>query len=211
MLKRIFATITIIGCLTFFPAPSYSYSDRVPGGGEMMEFVTPDDRKVERLVEEITAECDDKWEGYYTIHYWVRENIDYESDDGEDWKYPKETIRDEEGDCEDMACLRCSMLIAYDQMIEETDDRWYVLLVAISREEKLGFHGSVIGNVEGYAQIYDYDFDNYGDIVEVDELEEVWEDYEDFGGAEVIPQYVFNGESYEELSGLESLKEFLSG
>jgi hypothetical protein len=119
------------------------------------------------------------------------------------------------GDCEDMALLRCSMLICYDRLIDETDDEWYVLVICLTGEEGvIGYHASVIGNTEGYAQIYDYRFDNYGKIVKVNELDAVWEDYEEFWNengevTEVIPIYVFNDKSCEELSDLDDLKEFL--
>ncbi len=151
----------------------------------------------------------------------MREKIDYRYDEdrfdeGEYWKFPDETLIDEEGDCEDMAILRFSMLICYDRLIDETDDKWYILLILLKNGEKIvGCHGSVIGNVEGYVQIYDYQFDNYGEIVEVDELDDVWDDYEGFWseskgeGTKVIPICVFNDESCEELLNIDDFKEFL--
>lgn len=220
MRRRIFIVVCLI--LLSLPILGYSYQ-RAPtemGCEEMMEFVAPNDRCVKKQVEKITAECDDKWEGYSSIHYWVRENIDYRYDEDrfderEYWKFPDETLIDEEGDCEDQAILRSSMLICYDRLIDETDDEWYVLGIHIISGEKITGHGSVIGNVDGYVQIYDYQFDNYGEIVEVDELDDVWDDYEEFWseskgeGTKIIPIFVFNDESCEKLLNIDDLKEFL--
>jgi len=210
----------IIATLGFLMFPfagysAYSSNDRVPGGEEMMDFITPDNWGVQHKVMEITSECDDKWEGYDSIHYWIRENISYTGDPtrlhgGENWKYPNETIRQKRGDCEDISCLRCSMLICYQRLIGEMDDEWYALWVALSREDNPGFHVSVVGNVEGYVQIYDYVFDNFGEYCEIDDLEDVWDEYGKFWGVEVIPMFVFNDKCYRELSGISSLRQFLS-
>ena len=225
MPKKIF--IAVLGCLILLllPVPGYSlpYS-RAPmslGSDNMKEFVTPDDLFVEIQVKKITADCDDKWWGYSSIHYWVGENVRYSYDlNKEYWQLPCGTLAKKMGDCEDMALLRCSMLTCYDWLIDETDDKWYVLVICFKGEEGvIGYHASVIGNTEGYAQIYDYHFDNYGKIVKVDEIDAVWEDYKEFWNkslvghigevTEVTPIYVFNDKSCEELYDLDDLEEFL--
>ena len=46
------------------------------------------------------------------VSFFVSENIEYAGDIYDEWKLPWETVRDGRGDCEDMAILAYSMLLA---------------------------------------------------------------------------------------------------
>lgn len=98
-------------------------------------FITPDDPIISTKVQEITEgyseETDEFWRDYRRLFQWVVKTIEYSFDSpspllpesiggtlewvNDFWRLPVETIRDETGDCEDMAVLLTSMLLNYNQ------------------------------------------------------------------------------------------------
>lgn len=48
----------------------------------------------------------------HDIHIWVRRNVSYWADVGDEWQLPGETLTKRKGDCEDMAILERALLIA---------------------------------------------------------------------------------------------------
>ena len=104
-------------------------------GQDSQGFITPDDPIISAKVQEITEgyseETDEFWRDYKRLFQWVVKNIEYSLDSptpllpesiggtlewvNDFWRLPVETIRDETGDCEDIAVLLTSMLLNYNQ------------------------------------------------------------------------------------------------
>ena len=104
-------------------------------GQDAQCFITPDDPEISAKVQEITGgysgDADELWKDYQSLFQWMVRNIHYSFDSplpllpesidgtlewGKDfWRLPVETLRDEAGDCEDMAALLTSMLLNYTQ------------------------------------------------------------------------------------------------
>ena len=96
-------------------------------------FITPDVPEITAEVQEVTNGYSRKylWRDYGRLYMWVMRNIKYSQDSptpllpeyvngtlewrGDFWRMPVETLRDETGDCEDMALLLASMLLNYNQ------------------------------------------------------------------------------------------------
>ncbi len=96
-------------------------------------FITPDDPEISAKVQEITGGYSEEelWKDYGRLFRWIIRNIEYSPDSPtpllpesingilewrEDfWRMPVETLRDEGGDCEDIALLLASMLLNYNQ------------------------------------------------------------------------------------------------
>jgi hypothetical protein len=97
-------------------------------------FVTPGDAAVAAKVLAITggysSDTTEQWADYYAMYDWVVQNIYYSYDSRvpelpsalgtlalswqkDYWRMPSETLEDETGDCEDMACLLASMIMNY--------------------------------------------------------------------------------------------------
>ena len=53
-----------------------------------------------------------EWKRVFRLKEWVKRNIKAKPEKGEFWKFPFETLRDKEGDCEDLAILLANLLIA---------------------------------------------------------------------------------------------------
>jgi len=53
-----------------------------------------------------------EWKRVYKLKEWVKRNIKAKPEQGEFWKFPFETLRDKEGDCEDLAILLANLLVA---------------------------------------------------------------------------------------------------
>ena len=108
---------------------------RLGEGQDAQRFITPDEPAVSAKVQEITGgyaedvkEC---WADYERLYSWIVMNIEYAPDsyipvlpepmnetlrwEEGFWRMPAETIRDEAGDCEDMAVLLVSMLLNYNE------------------------------------------------------------------------------------------------
>jgi len=113
-------------------------------GMRPMELVTPSDTAVAETVSRCTggwANASD-WQEYWTdlmkMYEWVKANIGYSYDTptlvisdkmysswlDDYWKYPRETLMDGHGDCEDQALLLCSMIRNYNH---GEYDAWVVL------------------------------------------------------------------------------------
>ena len=106
---------------------------RLGTGQDCQFFVTPDDPLISAKVQEITGGYSEEelWKDYGRLFRWIIRNIQYSTDSpipllpesingtlewGQDfWRLPAETIRDQAGDCEDMAVLLVSMLLNYNQ------------------------------------------------------------------------------------------------
>lgn len=96
-------------------------------------YITPDDPAVISKAREIAGafseEGNERWRDYKRLYDWVVNNIEYSSDTKipllpvsisgeitwfpEYWKTPAETLEDGRGDCEDMANLLASLMLAY--------------------------------------------------------------------------------------------------
>jgi len=100
----------------------------------MTKFVTPDDPTVVSLMLSVTggwsnpSDMGEAWSDMYKLYKWVVDNIMYSYDSPEPllpdiggsviwrdelWRYPNETIRAGTGDCEDMANLLASLILAH--------------------------------------------------------------------------------------------------
>ena len=53
-----------------------------------------------------------EWKRVFKLKEWVKHNIKAKPEKGEFWKFPFETLRDKEGDCEDLAILLANLLVA---------------------------------------------------------------------------------------------------
>jgi len=102
---------------------------------DMQSFITPDNSVVSTKVKEITGgfseDVNEHWADYQRLYTWVVSNIKYSYDSytpylpetisgklvwqAECWRTPEETIKDNTGDCEDMATLLDSMMINYNE------------------------------------------------------------------------------------------------
>ena len=88
--------------------------------------------KVRQITGGFSQDVDEQWKDFKQMYDWVIRNVKYSRDtplpvlpynlDGspvtwtkEYWRTPKETIEDKAGDCEDMALLLTSMLLAYNR------------------------------------------------------------------------------------------------
>lgn len=96
-------------------------------------FITPDAPEITAKVQEITDGYSSQylWRDYGRLYMWIVRNIKYSQDSstpllpeyingtldwrGDFWRLPDETLRDETGDCEDMALLLTSMLLNYNE------------------------------------------------------------------------------------------------
>jgi hypothetical protein len=113
-----------------------SLNSRLGDGEDAKVFVTPDDADIVKLVGSIASPFQEgDWtkasRDYVKLFDWVIDNISYSSDSpypvlppdlnaklpvfwsGECWRYPRETILQKTGDCEDQAVLLTSMLRCY--------------------------------------------------------------------------------------------------
>jgi len=70
------------------------------------------DSVAEQLAHAVDKPGEDMWYRAYQVSLFVYRNIEYANDPYDMWKLPWETVRDGEGDCEDMAVLAHSMLLA---------------------------------------------------------------------------------------------------
>jgi hypothetical protein len=102
----------------------------------------------------------------------VVNNIAYELDPKEYWKYPAETIKDRCGDCEDMAFLLASMLMSY------SNNRYAVWVISICANNE--GHKAVIIPAKGfYVAVLDpaghyYTSDASGSLVTKDFSMEIY-------------------------------------
>jgi len=106
----------------------------VPYLNNLTMFITPDDPLVVSLMYNVTggwsntSDWFEYWFDVYLLYKWVVDNIKYSHDSPEPvlpdvgetvfwrnsfWRFPNETIRDGTGDCEDMANLLASLILAY--------------------------------------------------------------------------------------------------
>jgi len=97
-------------------------------------YITPDDPLVVSLMLSVTggwsnpSDMSEAWSDMYKLYKWVVDNIMYSYDSPEPllpdiggsviwwnefWRFPNETIRDRTGDCEDMANLLASLILAH--------------------------------------------------------------------------------------------------
>ncbi len=125
-------------------------------------FVTPSDPAVTAKVLAITggysADTSEEWADYYRLYDWVTKNIKYSHDSPlpelppapasttlswqqDYWRTPSETLQDETGDCEDMACLLASMMLNY------TSDRYPVWVITWA--SPAGGHAAIAFPVAG--------------------------------------------------------------
>lgn len=70
------------------------------------------DGVAEQLAHAVDMPGEDTWYRAYQVSLFVYRNIEYADDFYDVWKLPWETVRDGKGDCEDMAVLAHSMLLA---------------------------------------------------------------------------------------------------
>ncbi|MFH1639089.1 MAG: transglutaminase-like domain-containing protein [Chloroflexota bacterium] len=104
-------------------------------GDDRMSYITPDAPSVVALVQEITGgfseDSSKYWQDVEKLYRWVPVNIQYRPDTyipllpefindeltwaKDYWRMPEETLRDREGDCEDMVALLVSMLLCYNR------------------------------------------------------------------------------------------------
>jgi len=97
-------------------------------------YITPDDPDVISTMINVTggwsnpSDWNEFWNDVYRLYKWVESNIVYSYDSPEPvlpsiggkltwredfWRFPNETLRDRTGDCEDMANLLASLILAY--------------------------------------------------------------------------------------------------
>jgi hypothetical protein len=97
--------------------------------------------KIDRVVKTIVKNRDSNDTKVYKIEKWIRDNIDYHSDNkqfnmNERWTMPMETLQRRKGDCEDGATLIMSFAVTAG--IPEDRIRLYAPIVTSK-----GFHASV--------------------------------------------------------------------
>ena len=108
---------------------------RLGHGQDAQSFITPNDPVISARVSEITGgysqDVNEFWRDYERLYRWVTRNIEYSYDSSTPilpkimsgtltwssgfWRMPTETLKDETGDCEDMAVLLASMLLNYNE------------------------------------------------------------------------------------------------
>lgn len=102
-------------------------------GENCQKFITPDNDLVSAKATEMAGNYYDNaaeiWRDYERLYRWVLSNIEYSSDSyfpfipetlgneliwtQECWRMPEETLKDETGDCEDIALLLASLMLSY--------------------------------------------------------------------------------------------------
>jgi len=121
-------------------------SRSIPSLENMTKYITPDDPAVISSMYSITGgwsnpgDWNEYWSDVYKLYKWVADNIMYSYDSPEPvlpgiggylawrddfWRFPNETLRDGTGDCEDMANLLASLILAYN------GKRYYVWAIYI--------------------------------------------------------------------------------
>ncbi len=113
------------------------------------DYVTPDNatvaEKAHYLAGDFTNVAEDIWTDYNRFYNWVSSTIEYQTDSlspimphalgqmvkwcHDCWKTPEETLTDMTGDCEDMATLLASLMIAYNQ------DSYAVWVIGIENDD----------------------------------------------------------------------------
>ena len=73
-------------------------------------FVNPNTFELQQVAAQYKALPE--WKRVFKLKEWVKQNIKAKPEKGEFWKFPFETLRDKEGDCEDLAILLANLLIA---------------------------------------------------------------------------------------------------
>lgn len=131
-------TIFLIGYIpTTTPPCSFNPDYFVPQSQRLLpifkvtRFVQPNNQLVQATLKEILANKSPFENDLQAIRNWVAANIMYEPDPekpplmirirnwvtninySDYWRYPEETIKNRDGDCEDFAILLCSLLRAY--------------------------------------------------------------------------------------------------
>ena len=196
---------------------------------DRQSFINPSNSSVSAKVQEITGgyseNVDEYWRDCERLYRWVVNNISYSYDShmpvlpetpsgeltwqGGYWRMPEETLRDETGDCEDMAVLLASMLLSYN----EGEYQIWVLRIHSIYPEPTG-HLAVAFPVEGNRlTILDpagnYYTSQYGSLssesasVAVSRWLSHWN--KDMPGAEIVT--AFSEDSYHQFS---STAEFLA-
>jgi hypothetical protein len=99
----------------YYQDGEYLVSVRFPGQWhDLREFITPLDAEVQRVLLETGYNLEDCFD-------FVCRNTRYQSDIGEFWKFPSETLRDGAGDCEDSTFAFVSLAQNFDP------DVWAIL------------------------------------------------------------------------------------
>ena len=131
---------------------------------DRQQYITPDDSAVSAIVQEITGgnngDVDKRWSDYKKMYIWIVNNIPYSSDTytpilsatlsdqftwkQDFWRTPAETLKDETGDCEDMALLLQSMLLNYNNKVYA---EWTISIT--SKTPELKGHMAVAFPVKG--------------------------------------------------------------
>ena len=187
------------------------------------QFVTPDDESVGELVgllvSPFTGDWNKAWDDFMTMYYWVRGNIEYNSDTplpilpedlsaggelgwyDEFWQFPSETIYLERGDCEDQALLLTSMIKNYGE------GNTYAYCIGVSNGDS--GHMAVCLPVEGDCMVImdptgNYFTSQWGDVYTNTPAEQALQDWlewwsDQIPGAEVT--MFFDEEDYFEFDG----------
>ena len=132
---------------------------RYGDGGDCQQFVTPDDPDVIAKTRSVLGHYSDgdlSWDDKIKINDWVYNNIEYNYDTFIGTRrncffYPRETLEQGYGDCEDQAVLMASMCKA------EEDVSWvYCASVSYIKDGERVGHVFVINNIEN-DQMYIFD------------------------------------------------------
>ena len=115
------------------------------------------DPVAERLAQAVDMPGDETWYRAYQVSLFVYRNIEYADDFYDVWKLPWETVRDGEGDCEDMAILAHSMLLAMniDSVLVCTHHH---VLLGVNTGEHHGkwYQLMEVGSIPGFAEYEPY-------------------------------------------------------
>jgi len=137
-------------------------------------YITPNDNVVIVLMQQITGgwsnDNQEQWNDVKRLYDWVVNNIAYEHDPEDHWKYPAETVMSGCGDCEDMAFLLTSMIMSY------SNNAVWAISICANNEG----HKAVILPVKGfYVAVLDpaghyYTSDAFGSLVTKDFSTEIY-------------------------------------
>jgi len=142
---------------------------------DMRSFITPSEITLSAKVQEITGgfseDPNEYWRDWDSLYKWVVKNIRYSYDSylpylprsisgtldwrAEFWRMPAETLKDETGDCEDMALLLASMIKNYNQknfsvwLIQITSDSEKIAHLAVGIPVKDG-HFAILDPAGNY-------------------------------------------------------------
>lgn len=103
------ATLLLACALIFGCAPRVSTVIENTLSFDPRGLITSNDTRVRACLQTILANRDDVRTDFRRIQDWVAANIIYDTDIGQYWQWPSETIDKKKGDCKDYSTLLCTL------------------------------------------------------------------------------------------------------